>query len=97
MKAGIQQEATASDVNQLRGFGLRAVALGLQQIVTGDAKIIVAGGQESMSMAPHCAHRRNGTKMGDTKKMIDTMIKDGLDGRHMGITAVGIAMYVEAI
>ncbi|ENN84178.1 acetyl-CoA acetyltransferase [Rhizobium freirei PRF 81] len=94
MKAGIPQEATAWGVNQLCGSGLRAVALGMQQIVTGDAKIIVAGGQESMSMAPHAAHLRGGTKMGDMK-MIDTMIKDGLMdafyGYHMGITAENVA------
>ncbi len=94
MKAGIPQEATAWSVNQLCGSGLRAVALGLQQIATGDAKIIVAGGQESMSMAPHAANLRSGTKMGDMK-MIDTMIKDGLTdafyGYHMGITAENIA------
>jgi len=94
MKAGIPQEATAWGVNQLCGSGLRAVALGLQQIVTGDADIIVAGGMESMSMAPHCAHLRAGTKMGDFK-MTDTMIKDGLTdafhGYHMGITAENIA------
>ncbi|MCJ9674305.1 acetyl-CoA C-acetyltransferase, partial [Neorhizobium sp. SHOUNA12B] len=81
-------------VNQLCGSGLRAVALGMQQIALGDAKIIVAGGQESMSMAPHCAHLRGGVKMGDFK-MIDTMIKDGLTdafyGYHMGITAENIA------
>ncbi len=94
MKAGIPQEATAWSVNQLCGSGLRAVALGMQQIATGDASIIVAGGQESMSMAPHAAHLRAGTKMGDMK-MIDTMIKDGLTdafyGYHMGITAENIA------
>ncbi|MDI6839192.1 MAG: acetyl-CoA C-acetyltransferase, partial [Rhizobiaceae bacterium] len=73
MKAGIPQEATAWGLNQLCGSGLRAVAVGMQQIVTGDAAIIVAGGQESMSMAPHCAHLRGGVKMGDMK-MIDTMI-----------------------
>ena len=94
MKAGIQQEATAFGINQLCGSGLRAVALGMQQIVTGDAAIIIAGGQESMSMAPHCAHLRGGVKMGDFK-MIDTMLKDGLTdafyGYHMGITAENIA------
>ena len=94
IKAGIPQEATAWGVNQLCGSGLRSVALGMQQIATGDAKIIVAGGQESMSMAPHCAHLRNGVKMGDMK-MIDTMIKDGLTdafhGYHMGITAENVA------
>lgn len=94
MKAGAPQETTAWGINQLCGSGLRAVALGMQQIALGDAKIIVAGGQESMSMAPHCAHLRNGTKMGDMK-MIDTMIKDGLTdafyGYHMGTTAENIA------
>jgi acetyl-CoA C-acetyltransferase len=94
MEAGIPQEATAWGLNQLCGSGLRAVALGMQQIATGDATIIVAGGQESMSMAPHCAHLRSGVKMGDFK-MIDTMIKDGLTdafhGYHMGITAENIA------
>ncbi|UIK05199.1 acetyl-CoA C-acetyltransferase [Neorhizobium galegae] len=94
MKAGVPKEATAWGVNQLCGSGLRAVALGMQQIALGDAKIIVAGGQESMSMAPHCAHLRGGVKMGDFK-MIDTMVKDGLTdafyGYHMGITAENIA------
>jgi len=94
MKAGLRQEATAWTVNQLCGSGLRAIALGMQQIATGDAKLIVAGGQESMSMAPHVAHLRVATKMGDAK-MIDSMIKDGLTdafyGYHMGITAENIA------
>jgi acetyl-CoA C-acetyltransferase len=94
MKAGIPQEATAWGMNQLCGSGLRAVALGMQQIATGDAKIIVAGGMESMSMAPHCAHLRGGVKMGDFK-MVDTMIKDGLTdafyGYHMGTTAENVA------
>lgn len=94
MKAGIPQEATAWGMNQLCGSGLRAVALGMQQIATGDARIIVAGGQESMSMAPHCAHLRAGTKMGDLK-MVDTMLKDALTdafyGYHMGITAENVA------
>src|SRR5215217_8823897 len=94
MKAGIPQEATAFGINQLCGSGLRAVALGMQQITMGDASIVIAGGQESMSMAPHCAHLRGGVKMGDFK-MIDTMIKDGLTdafyGYHMGITAENVA------
>ncbi len=94
MAAGCPQETTAFSVNQLCGSGLRAVALGMQQILAGDARIVVAGGQESMSMAPHCAHLRSGVKMGDFK-MIDTMIKDGLTdafhGYHMGITAENIA------
>src|SRR5262249_31423053 len=75
--AGIPVEAPAWGVNQLCGSGLRAVALGYQQILQGDCDIVVAGGQESMSMAPHCAHLRNGVKMGNYE-MIDTMIKDGL-------------------
>ena len=94
MKAGVPQEATAWGVNQRCGSGLRAVALGMQQIALGDARIVVAGGQESMSMAPHCAHLRGGVKMGDMK-MIDTMIKDGLTdafyGYHMGTTAENVA------
>ncbi|SBW14584.1 beta-ketoadipyl CoA thiolase [Brucella sp. 10RB9215] len=94
MGAGCPKETTAFAINQLCGSGLRAVALGMQQIISGDAKIIVAGGQESMSMAPHCAYLRSGVKMGDFK-MIDTMLKDGLTdafhGYHMGITAENIA------
>ena len=94
MKAGIPQEKTAFGVNQLCGSGLRSVALGMQQIATGDAHIIVAGGQESMSMAPHAAHLRNGVKMGDFK-LEDTMLKDGLmdafHGYHMGVTAENVA------
>ena len=94
MKAGVPQEKTAFGLNQLCGSGLRAVAIGLQQIANGDADIIVAGGMESMSMAPHAAHLRNGVKMGDFK-YIDTMIKDGLidafHGYHMGNTAENIA------
>ena len=94
MAAGIAQEATSWGLNQLCGSGLRAIANGMQQIQTGDAKIIVAGGQESMSMAPHVAHLRAGVKMGDFK-MIDSMIKDGLTdafyGYHMGNTAENIA------
>jgi acetyl-CoA C-acetyltransferase len=92
--AGLPKETTAWCLNQLCGSGLRAVALGLQQIANGDAAIIVAGGQESMSMAPHAAHLRSGTKMGDLA-MIDTMIKDGLwdafNGYHMGTTAENVA------
>jgi acetyl-CoA C-acetyltransferase len=94
VKAGIPVESPAWGINQLCGSGLRAVALGLQQIMTGDADIIAAGGQESMSMAPHCQHLRNGVKMGDYQ-MIDTMIKDGLwdafNGYHMGNTAENVA------
>jgi len=92
--AGIPVESPAWGVNQLCGSGLRAVALGLQQIVGGDSEIVIAGGQESMSQAPHCAHLRDGVKMGDLK-MIDTMIKDGLwdafHGYHMGNTAENVA------
>ena len=94
MAAGIPQEATAWGLNQLCGSGLRAIAIGMQQISSGDAKIIVAGGQESMSMAPHAQYLRGGTKMGDLK-LIDTMIKDGLTdafhGYHMGNTAENVA------
>jgi acetyl-CoA C-acetyltransferase len=92
--AGLPKETTAWGLNQLCGSGLRAVALGLQQIANGDANIIVAGGQESMSMAPHAAHLRGGTKMGDLA-MVDTMIRDGLwdafNGYHMGNTAENVA------
>ena len=94
MKAGIPQEKTAFGVNQLCGSGLRSVALGMQQIINGDASIIVAGGQESMSQAPHAAHLRNGVKMGEVK-FLDTMLRDGLmdafHGYHMGTTAENIA------
>jgi acetyl-CoA C-acetyltransferase len=94
INAGIPIEATAFGLNQLCGSGLRAVALGAQQIATGDASIVIAGGMESMSMAPHCQHLRAGVKMGDYK-MIDTMIKDGLtdafNGYHMGNTAENVA------
>jgi acetyl-CoA C-acetyltransferase len=94
IRAGMPKETTAWGINQLCGSGLRAVALGMQQITSGDADIIVAGGQESMSMAPHCAHLRGGVKMGDYA-MVDTMIKDGLwdafNGYHMGNTAENVA------
>jgi acetyl-CoA C-acetyltransferase len=92
--AGIPVESPAWGVNQLCGSGLRAVALGYQAILNGDSDIVVAGGQESMSMAPHCAHLRGGVKMGDFA-MVDTMIKDGLwdafNGYHMGTTAENVA------
>jgi acetyl-CoA C-acetyltransferase len=94
MKAGVPQEKTAWNLNQLCGSGLRAVALGMQQIANGDADIIVAGGQESMSQAPHAAYLRGGSKMGDVK-FTDTMLKDGLidafHGYHMGNTAENVA------
>ncbi|HKA65919.1 MAG TPA: acetyl-CoA C-acetyltransferase [Methyloceanibacter sp.] len=92
--AGIPIEATAWGLNQVCGSGLRAVAVGAQQIKSGDADIIVAGGQESMSLAPHVAHLRNGQKMGNIE-FIDSMIKDGLweafNGYHMGNTAENVA------
>jgi acetyl-CoA C-acetyltransferase len=92
--AGIPIEATAWGLNQVCGSGLRAVAVGAQQIKSGDAGIIVAGGQESMSLAPHVAHLRNGQKMGNIE-FIDSMIKDGLweafNGYHMGTTAENVA------
>src|SRR5215467_8425507 len=92
--AAIPVETPAWAVNQLCGSGLRAVALGYQGILNGDSDIVVAGGQESMSVAPHCAHLRAGVKMGDFQ-MIDTMIKDGLwdafNGYHMGTTAENVA------
>jgi acetyl-CoA C-acetyltransferase len=94
VNAGIPVESPAWGMNQLCGSGLRAVALGMQQIANGDANIVAAGGQESMSQAPHVAHLRDGVKMGDMK-MIDTMIKDGLwdafNGYHMGTTAENVA------
>src|SRR6202158_6150897 len=92
--AGIPVESPAWGVNQLCGSGLRTVALGYQAILNGDSDVVVAGGQESMSMAPHCAHLRNGVKMGNFE-MVDTMIKDGLwdafNGYHMGNTAENVA------
>ena len=92
--AGIPFESPSWSINQLCGSGLRAVALGYQQIQSGESRIVAAGGQESMSMAPHCQHLRNGVKMGDFQ-MIDTMIKDGLwdafNGYHMGATAENVA------
>jgi acetyl-CoA C-acetyltransferase len=92
--AGIPVEVPAWGINQLCGSGLRSVALGLQAIREGDADIVVAGGQESMSMAPHCAYLRAGQKMGGLE-LTDTMIKDGLweafNGYHMGNTAENVA------
>ena len=94
MAAGIPKEVPAWSVNQVCGSGLRAVALAYQAIASGDAKIVVAGGQESMSLAPHAQFLRGGQKMGDLS-LIDTMIKDGLidvfNGYHMGITAENLA------
>ena len=92
--AGIPDSTTAFGINQVCGSGLRAVALAAQQVMSGQSDIVIAGGQESMSMSPHCAHLRAGTKMGDLK-FIDTMIKDGLwdafNGYHMGTTAENVA------
>src|ERR1700744_711880 len=92
--AGVPVETPAWSVNMLCGSGLRSVALGYQAIAHGDSEIGVAGGQESMSVAPHCAHLRGGVKMGNFE-MIDTMIKDGLwdafNGYHMGTTAENVA------
>ncbi|MCJ8156793.1 acetyl-CoA C-acetyltransferase [Sphingomonas sp. LaA6.9] len=94
MAAGIPREVPAWGVNQVCGSGLRAVALASQAIATGDATIIVAGGQESMSLSPHAQMLRGGTKMG-ALELVDTMIKDGLtdvfNGYHMGITAENLA------
>jgi len=94
MEAGIPFEKTAVQINQLCGSGLRTVAMAQQMIRVGDASIMVAGGQESMSQAPHVAHLRNGQKMGGLK-FVDSMIKDGLwcafNGYHMGNTAENVA------
>ncbi|MBG0795747.1 acetyl-CoA C-acetyltransferase [Methylocystis sp. H62] len=94
IKAGVPDSATAFGINQVCGSGLRAVALAAQQIQAGDASIIVAGGQESMSLAPHASQLRTGTKMGDVK-FVDTMIIDGLtdafNNYHMGVTAENVA------
>ena len=94
IKSGLPIEKTAMTINQVCGSGLRSVALGMQAILAGDANIVIAGGQENMSLAPHAIHLRNGVKMGDAN-MTDTMIKDGLwdyfNNYHMGMTAENIA------
>ena len=94
INAGIPKESPAWGINQLCGSGLRAVALGMQQIAAGDAAIVAAGGMESMSKSPHVAHLRDGVKMGDWQ-LVDTMLKDGLidafQGYHMGTTAENVA------
>ncbi|MDG1972425.1 MAG: acetyl-CoA C-acetyltransferase [Paracoccaceae bacterium] len=94
INAGLPESAAAWGINQVCGSGLRAVALGAQHIMLGDADVVVAGGQESMSLSPHVAHMRAGTKMGDMK-YTDSMIKDGLwdafNGYHMGTTAENVA------
>ena len=92
--AGIPVDAPAWSINQVCGSGLRAVALGAQQILTGASNVVIAGGQESMSQSQHAAYLRSGTKMG-ALELVDTMIKDGLwdafNGYHMGITAENVA------
>jgi acetyl-CoA C-acetyltransferase len=92
--AGIPVASPAWGINQICGSGLRAVALGYQQVLTGASAIVAAGGQESMSRSTHCAHLRDGVRMGDFQ-MIDTMIRDGLwdafNGYHMGTTAENVA------
>ena len=94
MGAGIPAASTAVTVNQVCGSGLRTVAMAAQAIAAGDSTVVVAGGQESMSLSPHCAHLRDGKKMGDMQ-FVDTMIKDGLwdafHGYHMGTTAENVA------
>ena len=94
IKSGIPKEKPAYIVNQVCGSGLRSIASGFQSIKSGDSKIVIAGGQESMSLAPHAIHLRDGKKIGDTE-LIDTMIKDGLwdafHGYHMGVTAENVA------
>ncbi|MCC6598948.1 MAG: acetyl-CoA C-acetyltransferase [Alphaproteobacteria bacterium] len=94
INAGIPKEKTALTINQVCGSGLRAVAMGAQSVLCGDAHIVVAGGQESMSLSPHCLHMRDGVKFGNVE-MKDTMIVDGLwdifNDYHMGITAENIA------
>ncbi|MES2845979.1 MAG: acetyl-CoA C-acetyltransferase [Pseudomonadota bacterium] len=94
IRAGLPKEASAWSLNQVCGSGLRAVALAAQHVQLGDAKIIVAGGQENMSLSPHVAHLRAGQKMGDLN-FIDSMIRDGLwdafNGYHMGQTAENVA------
>jgi acetyl-CoA C-acetyltransferase len=94
IKAGLPVEVPAYGINMLCGSGLKAVAMGVQAIADGDSTIVVAGGQESMSQATHCAYLRGGVKMG-TAELVDTMIKDGLwdafNGYHMGTTAENVA------
>ena len=94
IKSGIPKEVPAYIVNQVCGSGIRSISSGFQSINSKDSKIVVAGGQESMSLAPHAIHLRDGKKLGDTD-LVDTMIKDGLwdafHGYHMGITAENVA------
>jgi acetyl-CoA C-acetyltransferase len=94
IKSGIPKEKPAYIVNQVCGSGIRSIASGFQSIKTGDSKIVIAGGQESMSLAPHAIHLRDGKKLGDAE-IVDTLIKDGLwdafNGYHMGVTAENVA------
>jgi acetyl-CoA C-acetyltransferase len=94
IKSGVPKEKPAYVVNQVCGSGIRSIASGFQSIKSGDSKILIAGGQENMSLAPHAIHLRDGKKLGDTE-LIDTMIKDGLwdafHGYHMGVTAENVA------
>ncbi|MGZ9020596.1 MAG: thiolase family protein, partial [Rhodoplanes sp.] len=94
VNAGIPVEAPAWGINQLCGSGLRTVALGAQQLIEGSADVVVAGGQESMTLAPHFAYLRSGVKMGDLK-LVDSMLYDGLQDAfhryHMGVTAENVA------
>ena len=94
IKSGIPKEKPAYIVNQVCGSGIRSIASGFQSIKAGDSKIVIAGGQESMSLAPHAIHLRDGKKLGDAQ-ITDTMIKDGLwdafNGYHMGVTAENVA------
>ena len=94
IKSQIPKEKPAHLVNQVCGSGIRSIASGYQSIKSGDSKIVIAGGQENMSLAPHAIHLREGKKLGDTE-LIDTMIKDGLwdafHGYHMGVTAENVA------
>ena len=94
IKSGIPKEVPAFTVNQVCGSGIRSIVSGFQSIRSGNSKIVIAGGQENMSLAPHAIHLRDGKKLGDTE-IIDTMIKDGLwdafNGYHMGVTAENVA------
>ena len=94
IKSGIPKEKPAYIVNQVCGSGIRSIASGFQSIKTGGSNVIIAGGQENMSLAPHAIHLRDGKKLGDAE-LIDTMIKDGLwdafHGYHMGVTAENVA------
>ena len=94
IKSGIPKEKPAYIVNQVCGSGIRSIASAYQSIKSGNSKIVIAGGQENMSLAPHVIHLRDGKKLGDAE-LIDTMIKDGLwdafNGYHMGITAENVA------